>query len=173
MTEIINWLRKTQIYVVHTSAFKPRDFYFNNLQAATDFFNNLILFIGVKHSSGDEMMADLYDPSMIKDFSTLSFYKPYSDIKPTIKFYTKTKESNEILYQGTLTPPYADGSVKGPDYRDYLGIWKGRGYLPVVIGKEEDHAFNQNSQVTFITGWWLETLMGTYEVSLGKINIDE
>ena len=179
MTEIINWVRdRSEIYIVHNSAFKPNNFYFNNLQAATDFFNNLILFIGVHHSSDENTMGSLYRPQKNSDFSTLSIHhaKHYRGDWESIKFYTGdfAKESQNMLFKGTLIPPYTDVSIKPPGYRDYTGIWKSRSYPPEQIKKTAAHRFNhQASQISFIKGWWLETINGTYEISLGKINIDE
>ena len=186
MTEIINWLRnRSDIYIVHNSAFKPNNLYFNDLQAATDFFNTLILFIGVHHSSDEDMMGDLYHPRNVKDFSTLRFRQDWPDDavdldEMNLIFYvghrwaSPKSTSEDILYQGTLMSPYNDIKIKGPDYKDYIGIWKGRNYLPAAIESDEAHKFNHPaSQVDFIKGYWLETLGGTYEISLGKINIDE
>ena len=180
VTEIINWIRekKSEFYVVHNSAFKPNDFYFNDLASATTFYNNLMLFIGVHHSSTEDMMGDLYDPRKVKNFSNLRVRTDWpddaDDDEMIIIFYVDSKStSEEILYQGTLMPPYNDIKIKGPDYNDYIGIWKGRSYLPSRINDDESHIFFYSSQVDFIKGWWLETLGGTYEISLGKINIDE
>lgn len=174
MTEIINWVRnRSDIYIVHNSAFKPYNLYFNNLQAATDFFNTLILFIGVHHSSDEEMMGSLYQPRN-SDFSTLKRGYLNSQIKFwTGDFVKSSFKTTWIDYYGQLKPPYNDSQIKGPNYRDYIGIWKGRGYLPQQIKDEEAHYFNTSSQITFLDGWWLETINGTYEISLGKINIDE
>lgn len=181
MTEIINWLKekKSDFYVVHNSAFRPNDFYFNDLASATKFFNTLMLFIGVHHSSDEKMMGDLYDPQKVKNFSNLNVRTDWpddaEDDEMIIIFYVDSKSTSEnILYQGTLMTPYNNIKIKGPDYQDYIGIWKGRSYLPTKIEDFEHSRFNQPaSQVTFIEGWWLETLGGTYELSLGKINIDE
>ena len=181
MTQIINWLKekKSDFYVVHNSAFRPNDFYFNDLASATEFFNTLILFIGVHHSSDEEMMESLYDPRNIEDFSTLRFRQGWpddaDDDEMILIFNTNSKSTSEdILYQGTLVPPYNDIKIKDITWKDYIGIWKGRGYLPSEIGDFQAHRFEPlASQVTFIKGWWLETGNGTYEISLGKINIDE
>ena len=180
MTEIINWIRnKSEMYIVHNSAFRPYNYYFSNLQLATQFFNTLILFIGVHHSSDEDMMGDLYHPRNIEDFSTLRFRQDWpddaDDDEMILIFNTNSKStSEEILYHGTLMPPYNDIKIKGPDYKDYIGIWKGRKYLPAAIESDEAHKFNHaSSQITYIKGYWLETLGGTYEISLGKINIDD
>lgn len=180
MTEIINWLRtKSDIYIVHTSAFRPNNYYFNDYPSAAKFFNALMLFIGVHHSSDEDMMGSLYDPRNVKDFSTLRFRQDWpddaDDDEMILIFNTNSKSTSEnILYGGTLMPPYNDIKIKGPDYKDYIGIWKGRNYLPAAIEPDEAHKFNHaSSQVTYIKGYWLETLGGTYEISLGKINIDE
>lgn len=178
MTEIINWLKekKSDFYVVHNSAFKPNDFYFNDLASATTFYNNLMLFIGVHHSSSEDMMKYLYQPRNVENFSNLKVRTDDAeDDEMTIMFYVDFKlTSEDILYQGTLMPPYNDIKIKGPDYKDYIGIWKGRSYLPSKILETQAHRFDHlASQVTFIDGWWLETIDGTYEISLGKINIDD